>query len=96
GEIEDYPVSIEQQLSTHDVTKDKSSIQVYPNPASDVLNITQVSAKAQYSITNMAGQIVMSGQINDNKVQVSKLSTGAYVISIEDKGTTSNVKFIKK
>lgn len=96
GEIEDYPVSIQQQLSTNDVTKDKSSIQVYPNPASDVLNITQVSAKAQYSITNMAGQIVMSGQINDNKVQVSKLSTGAYVISIEDKGTTSNVKFIKK
>ena len=49
-----------------------------------------------FIITNMAGQKVMNGQINDNKIQVSKLSTGAYIISIEDKGTTTNLKFIKK
>lgn len=96
GEIEDYPVLIQQQLSTSDTVKDKASIQIFPNPASDVLNVTQVSPKAQFSITNMAGQKVMSGQISDNKISVSRLSTGAYVISIEDKGTTSNLKFIKK
>lgn len=96
GEFEDYPVSIQAQLSTSDVTKDKASIQIYPNPATDVLNVTQVSSKATYSITNMVGQKVMSGQISDNKISVSRLSTGAYVISIEDKGTTSNLKFVKK
>ncbi|WP_426478857.1 reprolysin-like metallopeptidase [Chryseobacterium sp. CBSDS_008] len=96
GEVEDYPVLIQQQLATHETVKDKSSIQIYPNPVSDVLNVTQISSKAQYIITNMAGQKVMNGQINDNKISVSKLSTGAYIISIEDKGTTSNLKFIKK
>lgn len=96
GEFEDYPVSIQAQLSTSDVVKDKASIQIFPNPVSDVLNVTQVSSKATFSITNMAGQKVMSGQISDNKISVSRLSTGAYVISIEDKGTTSNLKFIKK
>lgn len=96
GEVEDYPVLIQQQLSTSETAKDKSSIQIYPNPASDVLNVTQISSKAQFIITNMAGQKVMNGQINDNKISVSKLSTGAYIISIEDKGTTSNLKFIKK
>ncbi len=95
GEFEDYPVTIQAQLSTSDVVKDKASIQIFPNPASDVLNVTQVSSKAQFSITNMAGQKVMSGQISDNKISVSRLSTGAYIISIEDKGTTSNLKFIK-
>ncbi|WP_336964955.1 T9SS type A sorting domain-containing protein [Chryseobacterium contaminans] len=58
--------------------------------------VTQVSPKTQFSITNMVGQKVMSGEISDNKISVSKLSTGAYIISIEDKGTTSNLKFIKK
>ncbi|MFS4472647.1 reprolysin-like metallopeptidase [Chryseobacterium sp. T20] len=96
GEVEDYPVLIQQQLSTSETVKDKNSIQIYPNPASDVLNVTQISSKAQYIITNMAGQKVMNGQINDNKISVSNLSTGAYIISIEDKGTTSNLKFIKK
>ncbi|MDN3692832.1 zinc-dependent metalloprotease family protein [Chryseobacterium tructae] len=96
GEIEDYPILIQQELSTSDITKDKASIQIYPNPVSDVLNVTQVSPKAQFSITNIAGQKVMSGQISDNKISVSRLSTGAYVISIEDKGTISNLKFIKK
>ncbi|MDN3692831.1 M12 family metallo-peptidase [Chryseobacterium tructae] len=98
GETEDYPVRImdDQPLSTHDITKDNSTIQVYPNPASDVLNITKVSPNAKFTITNAAGQLVMSGQISDNKISVSRLSTGAYVISIEDKGTVSNLKFIKK
>jgi hypothetical protein len=97
GEIEDYPVQIQaENLATKEITKDNNSIQIYPNPASDVLNVTKVSAKAQYTITNMAGQIVMNGQITDNKISVSKLITGAYVISIEDQGTTSNLKFIKK
>ncbi|WP_160137358.1 reprolysin-like metallopeptidase [Chryseobacterium sp. c4a] len=98
GETEDYPVRItdEQPLSTHDITKDNSTIQVYPNPASDVLNVTKVSPNAKFTITNAAGQLVMDGYISDNKISVSRLSTGAYVISIEDKGTTSNLKFIKK
>lgn len=96
GEVEDYPVLIQQQLSTSETVKDKNSIQIYPNPASDVLNVTQISSKAQYIITNMAGQKVMNGQINDNKISVSRLTTGTYIISIEDKGTTSNLKFIKK
>ncbi|PXW18236.1 MULTISPECIES: reprolysin-like metallopeptidase [unclassified Chryseobacterium] len=96
GEVEDYPVLIQQQLSTSETVKDKNSIQIYPNPASDVLNVTEISSKAQFIITNMAGQKVMNGQINDNKISVSKLTTGTYIISIEDKGTTSNLKFIKK
>lgn len=96
GEVEDYPVLIQQQLSTSETVTDKSSIQIYPNPASDVLNVTEISSKAQFIITNMAGQKVMNGQINDNKISVSKLTTGTYIISIEDKGTTSNLKFIKK
>ncbi|MBT2619153.1 reprolysin-like metallopeptidase [Chryseobacterium sp. ISL-6] len=97
GEIEDYPIRIQDNtLNTNNITKDNDSIQLYPNPTSDLLNVTKVSAKAKYTIINMTGQIVMTGQITDNKISVSKLTAGAYVISIEDKNTTSNLKFIKK
>ncbi|WP_412850727.1 reprolysin-like metallopeptidase [Chryseobacterium sp. PMSZPI] len=97
GEIEDYPVLIQsQQLATNETVKDNTSIQIYPNPTSDILNVTKVSPNAKFKITNMVGQTLMTGQITDNKISVSKLITGTYVISVEDKGTTSNLKFIKK
>ncbi|PIF46164.1 putative secreted protein (Por secretion system target) [Chryseobacterium sp. 52] len=97
GEVEDYPVRIQDQaLSTNDVVKDHTAVQIYPNPAYDVLNVTNISSKAQFSIFNMAGQAVLNGAITNQKIPVSKLSTGVYVITIEDKGTISKLKFIKK
>ncbi|KMQ64888.1 propanediol utilization protein [Chryseobacterium angstadtii] len=97
GEVEDYPVKIQDQaLSTSDVVKDNTAVQIYPNPAYDVLNITNISSKAQFSIFNMTGQAVMNGPIVNQKIPVSKLSTGVYVITVEDKGNISRLKFIKK
>ncbi|SFM99446.1 Por secretion system C-terminal sorting domain-containing protein [Chryseobacterium oleae] len=97
GEVEDYPVRIQEQaLSTNDVVKDNTSVQIYPNPAYNILNVTNISSKAQFSIFNMAGQAIMNGTISNQKIPVSKLSTGVYVITIDDKGTVSKLKFIKK
>ena len=44
----------------------------------------------------MSGQLVAKGKITDNKVSVSKLQAGVYIISVEDKGNVEKVKFIKK
>lgn len=84
-----------QVLAT--VEKDiANDIQVYPNPATDVLNITKVSAKATFEIHNAVGQLVNRGKITDNKVQVSNLEKGVYFITITEAGATKKVKFIKK
>ncbi|HBV14844.1 reprolysin-like metallopeptidase [Chryseobacterium carnipullorum] len=97
GEIEDYAVKIlPQALGTSDVVKDNDGVQIYPNPAYDVLNVTNISSKAQFSIFNMAGQAVMNGAVVNQKIPVSKLTPGVFVITIEDKGNVSKLKFIKK
>lgn len=72
------------------------SFAVYPNPATDVLNITKVSNKAKFEIHNAVGQIVKAGEINNNQVRVSELVRGTYIITINDKGVSESVKFIKK
>ena len=95
GEIEDYAVKISAPLSVNDSAQTQT-LQVYPNPASDVLNITKVNSNAIYSIYNTTGQIVSKGKITDNKVQVSNLTKGIYIISIDNNGETTKVKFIKK
>lgn len=95
GEVEDYAVKISANLAANDLIKN-NAVQVYPNPAVDVLNITKVTDSATYTIYNVTGQAVAKGKIIDNKVQVSQLSKGVYIISIQNRGETSQVKFIKK
>lgn len=97
GEVEDYNVVVTSPLSTNDNTKPQDGIQIYPNPVTDVINVTKVSDKATYKIYNAAGQLVNSGTINDGKINATSLIKGAYVISISDKNVENfNSKFIKK
>ena len=95
GEVEDYAVMISPTLGVNDNVR-ANAVQVYPNPAIDVLNVSKVSNNATYSIYNAAGQLVAKGNVVDNKVSVSKLQSGVYFISVDDKGTVEKVKFIKK
>ena len=97
GEFEDYNVVVSDVLGTSDLTNTKDGIQLYPNPASDVLNITKVSDKASYKIYSATGQLVGNGTVSGGKINVSSLLKGVYMITIDDKGkATFNSKFIKK
>jgi hypothetical protein len=98
GEIEDYNVVITgNPLATHDISDPRNEIQIYPNPVSDILNITKVSDKASYKIYSAAGQLVRQGTISNGQINVSELVKGGYVITIEEKGKESfTSKFIKK
>lgn len=95
GEVEDYAVMIPSTLAVSDNALN-TQVQVYPNPATDVLNVTKVSNNATYTIHSVSGQVVAKGKVADNKVTVSNLQKGVYIISVEDKGNVSKVKFIKK
>ncbi|MGL6037940.1 MAG: reprolysin-like metallopeptidase [Soonwooa sp.] len=93
GQVEDYTLNI-GTLAVSDVNSTKNGLQVYPNPASDVITINNIAAKSTYQIFNMAGQVVANGA-TDGKVQVSKLDKGVYIITIESNGQKSQTKFIK-
>lgn len=69
---------------------------IYPNPVDNDLTIISSSkskdGKLKYKITNGAGQLIQQGNTSGNKVNVSLLQKGVYIISIDDKGS---YKFIK-
>lgn len=98
GEVEDYNVIIAAPtLGTNEVAGSNNGIQLYPNPVSDVLNVTKVSDKATYKIYSAAGQLINSGNINGGKINVSSLIKGGYVITVDEKGRDQfRSKFIKK
>ncbi|WP_370897203.1 reprolysin-like metallopeptidase [Chryseobacterium gossypii] len=97
GEAEDYNVVATATLGTSETVIKNDGIQLYPNPASDVLNITKVSDKATYKIYSVTGQLVGSGNISGGKINVSSLMKGGYIITIyENEKMILTSKFIKK
>lgn len=94
GEVEDYTVRISKEKIPNTVNQD--DIHIYPNPVSTTLNITNISAKAQYKIYSAAGRLVSSGFILNNAIDVRNLIKGIYIIEIEDIMGSAQKKFIKE
>ncbi len=71
------------------------NIIMYPNPASDLLNIniTNNSGSFTYSIINILGQVIKEGVIYDgvNSVAVNNIITGLYFVRVEDNATNKSV-----
>lgn len=81
------------------VTEIKQGIdfEMYPNPVKgDVLNVISNDGMKDYKVFNLFGQLVLEGQIKDNQVNVSKLSTGVYVIELNTYKEKITNKFIKE
>lgn len=94
GEVEDYRVvlsPVNQFLKLN-----PEEINIYPVPVSTTMNITLVNDGSKYTIYNTAGQVVQTGQIFNNKIDVSRILSGVYMIEIESTSTgRSTKKFIK-
>ncbi|MBV8252291.1 MAG: T9SS type A sorting domain-containing protein [Chitinophaga sp.] len=80
---------------------DEQSVQAFPNPANNVLNInlTGYKGKSEVDITDLNGRVVVRRLVNNNSTQVdvSTLAPGIYVISVKNKdGKVSMTKFVKQ
>ncbi|HET8828590.1 MAG TPA: T9SS type A sorting domain-containing protein, partial [Pelobium sp.] len=78
-----------------------TSVSVYPNPTTDALNVGHgEGSNGSLSIFDLQGksmisQALVNGSTN-TAVNVANLTPGTYVLSIQNAGQQSTVKFIKK
>jgi subtilisin-like proprotein convertase family protein len=72
-----------------------ANIFLYPNPASSELHISGLQEVTNVSIFNMLGQKVLSTK-TQNMINVSDLSTGMYVVTIDNNGVKNTMRFIKE
>lgn len=75
---------------------DKFGVSIYPNPATDVINITTDNQVQRVEIFNMQGQLVKveSGEVTS--VSVKDLANGVYTMKLTTDNGTSLHKLIKK
>lgn len=82
-----------------------TSVRVYPNPATDVLNIevnASQSSAMNISVFNIMGQKVMEDNVNIStgvsrpSINTSSLSSGVYFVTVKANGFENTQKFIVK
>ncbi len=80
-------------LGVNDVAKN-NTVTLYPNPAKDVINLSSKEKISDVKIYNTAGVLIKTNvNVTDNKVNISQLKPGVYVVKINN--TNDGIKFIK-
>lgn len=94
GEIEDYTLFVDEKLATS--TVNNNAVSVYPNPFTDVLNISDVKGVKSVSIHDVSGRQVKSMKAT-TELNLSALKTGLYIVNLHmEDGTVRSIKAIKK
>ena len=75
-------LSNETPLSTEDIFA--SNFKVYPNPAKDYISIQSNNIKINsVEVYNVIGKrLLLSTKLNDNKLNISNLNAGVYLLKI--------------
>lgn len=71
-------------------------LKLFPNPATDVLNINNPGQAAEYRIFDLSGKLVQKGQLQpgENSLPVQDLDAGTYLIKLH--GKSGALKFSKR
>lgn len=64
----------------------------FPNPVSDVINITSIINLDKVELYNLLGNLVLKTETNTNSIDVSNLPSGIYLISVY----SGNERVVKK
>jgi hypothetical protein len=73
-----------------------SRISIYPNPVNNTLHV-KGGAINNYSLININGQLIVSGKLNGNSVDLSNVVNGIYFIELtDDNNFITRFKILKK
>lgn len=88
------PISLVDSLATLG-TSDLKDISIYPNPATDYIHILNVKHQIEkVAIFDLTGKQMISE--TKQKINVSSLPSGVYVLSVKTEAGFRNFKFIKQ
>lgn len=75
----------EKIINTNVYEPELEKITLFPNPASEFLEIKGISSKIKYQINDLLGKVCDIGNImEDTRLDVNHLNNGMYVLTIED------------
>ena len=76
----------------------KNELQLFPNPARDIITLSGLQNKGTIKIITADGKLVKRLEVNGNSmlIDISTLSKGMYVLQYSNDTKTEQVKFLKE
>jgi hypothetical protein len=95
--IDNFVVEPMPVLAVSEVSNAKNNIKIYPNPFSEVLNISDASDVKNVQITDGSGRLLKIIANPGNELHLGDLKQGMYLVTLEMKdGSKQTIKAIKK
>lgn len=83
-------------LSTSETNK-KDAIKVYPNPFSEMVNITKPELVKMIQVSDLSGKLIKTINQPESVIRLNDLSAGMYLLQLDMKdGSKQTIKVIKK
>ena len=73
-----------------------NNILVFPNPTFSVIYLLGISDSSSYRVHSISGVLVLEGLCQKNRLDLSKLKPGSYILSFNDRNQMRFVKRIMK
>lgn len=87
----------QNSLATNENLLNENTVKAYPNPFSDVLNISDISKVRSISIVDISGKLIKTIEKPSTTIQLQELKSGIYVVILNmNDGTKQTIKVIKK
>ena len=82
-------------LSSETIDGLMSSISIFPNPTSSILNVNH-DGELNISMYNISGKLIL--ETNDKQINLSKYRSGTYILHVQNlkSGNSTNFKIIKE
>ena len=74
-----------------------SQMNVYPNPAQNELNIGNITSAFDFTLTNMDGKIIQSGQVSptNSTIDLTNVAAGTYLVQLKNTQNAFTYRVIK-
>ena len=89
AEYDDTPVYVKES------NPNLNEIIIFPNPATDIINLQEITGKYKYKIINLTGRILQAGTEKENTINIQNIPVGIYILQITNNNQIFTNKFIK-
>lgn len=71
-----------------------SGIEVFPNPANDIIYIDGLSANAKWKLSSLSGSEIGGGELlsSTKSISLPEITNGLYILHLESDGKTKSIK----